>query len=349
MILDGILISIIIPVYNEKRYLKDCIRSIVHQTWKNLEIIIVDDGSDDETAKNCDRLAKLDDRIRVVHKKNGGLSSARAAGIEYSSGSWIGFADDDDCMKESAVEELAKHIHYPSVDIVAGGRKDVYYISDSDLKNDHRFERTSDFLVEEGAKVCEKLYYEDSDLYITPMWGKLYRKDFLLKNGVGSYKEICPTIFFEDVLMTPILYCSARKVCIVKKQLYLHRIVATSISMNPQIITPFYIEQMDAGDILLAYYKEKKQAKTYAFEIKKHMWKCLRLWTVIDDSRKEMVFRKADYQIKKYKDDYLLLYGSKVNKILLFMYALSPDVWRCVSRFFYYHIRNRCKRVIMKK
>lgn len=89
-------ISIIIPIYNVEKYLKRCIDSIVNQTYKNTEIILVNDGSPDNCGEICDEYAKIDSRIKVIHKENGGLSSARNAGIDISSGEYIMFVDSDD-------------------------------------------------------------------------------------------------------------------------------------------------------------------------------------------------------------------------------------------------------------
>ena len=90
------LISIIVPVYKVEKYLNRCVESIVKQTYSNLEIILVDDGSPDQCPAMCDAWMKKDNRIKVVHKKNGGLSDARNAGMKISKGEFIGFVDSDD-------------------------------------------------------------------------------------------------------------------------------------------------------------------------------------------------------------------------------------------------------------
>ena len=94
------LISVIVPVYNILDCLERCVNSICAQTWKNLEILLVDDGSTDGTGKLCDLLAEKDDRIRVFHKPNGGSSSARNLGISMAKGKWIGFVDSDDWIEQ---------------------------------------------------------------------------------------------------------------------------------------------------------------------------------------------------------------------------------------------------------
>lgn len=100
------LISVIIPIYNVERYLKDCVKSVVNQTYKQLEIILVDDGSSDNSGKICDELAKNDSRIKVIHKVNGGLSDARNRGIEESLGEYISFVDSDDVIKPTFIQRL---------------------------------------------------------------------------------------------------------------------------------------------------------------------------------------------------------------------------------------------------
>lgn len=100
------LISVIVPVYNVEKYLNRCIDSIINQTYKNLEIILVDDGSPDNCGKICDEYAKKDSRIKVIHKENGGLSDARNAGINISIGKYITFVDSDDYLELNFIETL---------------------------------------------------------------------------------------------------------------------------------------------------------------------------------------------------------------------------------------------------
>ena len=100
------LVSVVVPVYNVERYLKQCLESIVKQTYKNLEIILVDDGSTDQSGKLCDKWRRKDERVKVYHKENGGLSDARNYGIERASGEYIMFVDSDDTLELNAVELL---------------------------------------------------------------------------------------------------------------------------------------------------------------------------------------------------------------------------------------------------
>ncbi|MCL2015640.1 MAG: glycosyltransferase [Defluviitaleaceae bacterium] len=99
-------ISVIVPVYNAEKHLENCICSIVNQTYKNLEIILVNDGSADDSGKICDNFAKIDSRIKVIHKENGGVSSARNKGIDAATGDWLGFVDSDDIIDSTMYETL---------------------------------------------------------------------------------------------------------------------------------------------------------------------------------------------------------------------------------------------------
>ena len=100
------LISIIIPVYNVEQYLSRCIDSVINQTYKNLEIILIDDGSTDDSGEICDEYALKDNRIKVMHKQNGGVSSARNEGLDISKGNYIGFIDSDDFIEKDMYEFL---------------------------------------------------------------------------------------------------------------------------------------------------------------------------------------------------------------------------------------------------
>ena len=105
------LFSIIVPVYKVESYIKRCVQSLLNQTFHDVEIILVDDGSPDQCPMMCDEFAKEDARIKVIHKKNGGLSDARNVGIEAATGKYIIFVDSDDFISPRACEELSHYAH----------------------------------------------------------------------------------------------------------------------------------------------------------------------------------------------------------------------------------------------
>ena len=115
------LISIIVPIYNVEDYLKRCIDSILGQTYKNLEVILVDDGSPDKCGKICEEYKLIDSRIKVIHKKNGGLSSARNNGLDIATGDFIGFVDSDDYIERNMYESLIEALNNNNADIATCG------------------------------------------------------------------------------------------------------------------------------------------------------------------------------------------------------------------------------------
>lgn len=119
------LLSVIVPVYNVEEYVGRCIESILNQTYQNLELILVDDGAKDSSGAICDSYAETDPRIRVIHKENGGLSSARNTGIEQAKGEYITFVDSDDWIEADAYEHLLELMARYQVKLVCGGNYDV--------------------------------------------------------------------------------------------------------------------------------------------------------------------------------------------------------------------------------
>ena len=134
------LISVIVPVYDVQKYVRKSVESILQQTYKNLEIILVDDGSTDESGNICDMLACSDNRVTVIHKKNGGLSDARNAGLDRATGELIGFVDSDDYIEKNMYEVLEERMRINEADISCCGR---YVVQESDgTKNLLRYAST---------------------------------------------------------------------------------------------------------------------------------------------------------------------------------------------------------------
>lgn len=177
------LISIIVPVYNVEQYLEKCVDSIINQTYKNLEIILVDDGATDSSGKLCDELAKIDNRIKVYHKENGGLSDARNYGVEKSTGEYIGFVDSDDHIDAEMYEKLYEAIKKENVDVVECNLKIIYP------------DREELFTEQNYYNVCTKQEYLEEYLKIEKIFGsacvRLIKSDVVkkLKFPVGKLYE----------------------------------------------------------------------------------------------------------------------------------------------------------------
>ena len=130
----NILVSIVVPIYNAENYLTKCIYSIIKQTYKNIEIILVNDGSTDNSLKICETFALNDKRIIIISQKNMGVSTARNIGINVAKGEYISFVDSDDTIEDNYIQELVDNSNSGKVDVVICGYNDIYTNNKSHLK-----------------------------------------------------------------------------------------------------------------------------------------------------------------------------------------------------------------------
>ena len=184
------LISIIIPVYKVEKYLEKCIESVLKQTYTNLQVILVDDGSPDNCGKICDEYAKKDSRIEVIHKVNGGLSDARNVGIAKAKGKYIGFVDSDDYIKEDMYEILINLIKEYDADVSICNLYDVIegkeYIRNKEngIKEYNRIDILKEVLLDKNIQ--------------SYAWNKLYKKELFneIKYPIGKKYEDIGTTFY---------------------------------------------------------------------------------------------------------------------------------------------------------
>ena len=203
-------ISIVVPVYNVEKYLGNCIESILNQTFKNFELILVDDGSTDNSGKICDIYEKKDSRIKVIHKNNGGLSSARNAGLDIARGKYIGFVDSDDSIHPEMYEVLYNLIEKYKSDISCCNYKYTY-----DISNQNHEELNLNEVIEmSNIESIEKLYDKDLGVKLVVAWNKLYHKRLFdkIRYKVGRLHE-------DEFMAHRILY-NSKKITYVDNELY---------------------------------------------------------------------------------------------------------------------------------
>lgn len=206
------LISVIVPVYNVEKYLDRCIDSIVNQTYKNLEIILVNDGSPDNSGAICDEWAKADSRIKIIYKENGGLSDARNAGTDCASGEYITYVDSDDYILPEYIEYLYNNLIKTHADVSCCCFQKVY---SEDKTTTFETEVTSeDIQIISGREACFKLFDNFSGVHyvITPC--KLYPKHIVKK-----YK-FPKGMLHEDEATTYKIFFDSEKICFGSKKLY---------------------------------------------------------------------------------------------------------------------------------
>lgn len=184
---SDILVSIVIPIYNVESYLRQCIDSVMNQTHRNLDIILVDDGSTDSSGRIADEYAQADSRITVVHKMNGGLSDARNVGTSIAKGDYLFYLDSDDYIDPSAIERLLHVAKSGDCDIVQGS---FYYLYSDHLLFDKRY-GTSGNNPSILTKNDAMKYLLDNIKIKNFAWGKLYKKSLVIKYEfpVGKYFE----------------------------------------------------------------------------------------------------------------------------------------------------------------
>lgn len=180
------LISVIVPIYKVEKYLAKCVDSITNQTYKNLEIILVDDGSPDNCPALCDNLAKTDKRIKVIHKTNGGLSDARNVGIENSTGELITFVDSDDYLNLNFIETLYNNMIQTNSNISICSYQDVYENDKIDISANQHTQPE----VFSSSSIMDQLYNKHHVEFVTA-WAKLYEKKLFnsIKYPVGKINE----------------------------------------------------------------------------------------------------------------------------------------------------------------
>lgn len=160
-------ISIVIPVYNSEKHLKQCIDSVLNQSYKNIEIILVNDGSTDNCGKICDAYKKADDRVIVIHQKNKGVSVARNTGLDAATGSYIGFVDSDDWVGENMYEELLGLLLKNDLDVTECGVNETGY--------DIPFTPPVNYSIENSLEALQRII-KDTEFAV---WKRLYKKELL--------------------------------------------------------------------------------------------------------------------------------------------------------------------------
>ena len=221
------LISIVVPIFNVEKYLEKCIETIINQTYRNIEIILVDDGSLDNSGKMCDEYQKKDTRIKVIHKENGGLSDARNAGIKKAQGKYIAFLDADDYVDFTMYERLYDIVKKENAEIGISGysrineaNKEIPYFLDVEKYNKDR-----SFLY----NMIGTLPTDTEDINVgMSVWKCLYNLDIIKENEIYFKSE--RVYISEDIIFQIEYFEFVNRVGLVKEPLYKYRYNESSLS-----------------------------------------------------------------------------------------------------------------------
>ena len=254
------MISIIIPVYNVENYLRECIDSIVSQSYPHLEIILVDDGSTDNSGLICDEYKTKDSRIVVIHKENGGLSDARNTGMEIAKGDFIGFVDSDDVIHPQMYEFLRAALLDTNADMVTCNH--IPFRDGTTVRPDSLSERYQLDKTETREDYIHNFLKEDFTHYV---WRCLYKKELVKSIRFQKGKRL------EDIMFCGELSSILSKRAVITDKLYYYRLRSGSIMhANPHI----YLEQIDSMLFTLNHFKTHETAgftKRYAEFVMSHI------------------------------------------------------------------------------
>lgn len=261
--MDNLLFSIIIPVYRVEAYLDTCVESVRKQTYTNIEIILIDDGSPDSCPKMCDEYAKLDPRIRVIHQQNGGQSSARKAGIKIAKGDYVCLVDSDDYVDITYIQRMAEAIQKHPVDMVCCGS----YIAREKENIKKMLPNRAGYYSREDIEreIFPQLIQTVNASYFTPtLWAKAIRKEVYEEQQIKLNNAL--KIGEDGACMIPCVYHS-NSLYIVPECLYYYRDNDTSITKNkkafdwdgPKLIEEHLTKELDLS---LFDFREQMYRKT---------------------------------------------------------------------------------------
>lgn len=309
MKLNDIKISIIVPIYNVEKELERCVQSIIGQTYNNIEILLVDDGSPDNCPAMCDEFAKKDERVRVIHKINGGLSDARNAGLMVATGEYILYVDSDDYIDLDTCERFVEVLKLSdAIDIIAGGA--IVHKTNS-----------TKLMVHESTppgKVYSASTFVKSAIasleWHAPAWLNLYRREFLIDNNL-LYKK---GIYFEDVEMLPRVFLKAEKIACMEGTFYHYVIRDNSIMTTKN-------DQKKKADVIYIHNEWKKLIDEEKDKALRKMLYGMLLKLYLYECRK---YKILDWQISGMNIRFAVQYGLNIKeKIKGVVFGLFPKLY----------------------
>ena len=311
------LITVIIPVYNVERYIIKCIDSVIFQTYTNLEILLIDDGSTDESGKICDTYVKKDKRIKVSHKTNGGLSSARNCGLNHATGEYIAFIDSDDFVKNNFIQTLYERIIIEKSDIAVCNFD--YVDENGNIVPEYPL-----IAADEKQLLNKKQFWESFFLHgavNVVAWNKLYKKSIF--DSVRYFEGH----IHEDVFIIPEIIEQVKWISFVKESLYCYLKRDNSIVGKVKTTNTFDIDKIYA-DLTLAEYFENNGY----FEIFSHHM----LDLFIDITKhvcKSKLTKKQKIEFRQFHKRFSILYirhksdfSKKGIKFLVYMHLFCFNV-----------------------
>lgn len=252
-------VSVIIPLYNVESYMRKCVNSVLNQTLNNIEIILVDDGSPDNCGEIADEYAKKDVRVKVIHKLNGGLSSARNSGLTIATGEYVSFIDSDDWVELNMLESLYKRAKEGNADLVVCNFDKVY---ENHTKENHLNINSEVINLQDIGLNGYLFKYFFSDTHGVMVWNKLYRREIIQMNEL--YFHDTKEILSEDILFNLCFFSFMKIVCTVESPFYsylqrpgsLMNISRPNASLQMNLLFWRYVDHLKELDKIQTYEDE---------------------------------------------------------------------------------------------
>lgn len=309
------LISIIVPCYKVEEYLDQCIKSIVNQSYKNLEIILVDDGSPDNCSLICDEWSNKDSRIKVIHKQNGGISSARNAGLDIVTGKYISFIDSDDFIDETFVESLYTNLIQNDADISCCG---YYHYFNENLKEIRHFKN-----IQLLMNSCEAIKKMNTIGYFgVGVWNKLYKIELF------SYIRFPIGKLAEDWFILYKLIHESNKIYYDSEPKYYYRQRAGSLTRNVKINYDCEEASRECLEFCIENYSNAVPSA-----IQSYVLACIGIYNTILCSKSEKsMLRLYRNKVIKYKNKINLEGIDKSRKIQIKLFYSSTFLYNIIFK-----------------
>ena len=327
-------LSIIVPVYNSQKYLSQCINSVLAQTHRSFELILVDDASTDHSGEICDTLAAEDPRIQVIHhEQNKGLSISREDGFQRSSGEWISFIDNDDYIVPDMYECLMQNKSKGDIICVRGEDR-----SCKEIETFRRKKTEADPIVMSGRNFCDQVYAKKADFgCVGPIWAKIIKRSLISKTlkKVEAYENDLYWVYFEDVLFVPMLFFYAQKIVFINDLYYLHRHMKSNLS-STLVPKEYHYETVVAKKIVLQFFKENGLSEAYREYLADWLLELQSVWYKVwknepDDEKKanfdstvECYYKECYREFMKEKSNRV---AKHIKKISIMIFHNNKVLW----------------------
>jgi len=319
-------ISVVVPIYNAEKYIEKCIESIINQTYKKIEILLINDGSTDNSKSICEMYAKKDNRIKILNQKNGGVSKARKNGIKHSNGQYITFVDADDYIDKEMYEIMIKKIESEKCDIVECGY--IFVDVNSNIIN----EKKPKFELLHGNEACLNAYLKANNCE-TFLWNKIYKKSLFDNLILDEYS------FSEDYLWNIYLFSRCYSKCTINNSLYYY-----VKNYNGACNSNKNIKKIDGIYAALSgkKYLDENKFSCSNYCLKYALQYCLLIYKEFYYSKMDSKYLTKIYKL--FKSNYKLSEIKKIisftNRISFKLFSFSPKIYLIVDRIYERYLKR---------